>query len=96
MIINVKYEDAGQKYIGFNVDSQYFSVYEGSAAYRKHVQPYLDGGGTIEPYVAPEKSWEQSRIEEYGSVTSQLDEIYHDMDAWKARIAAVKVKHPKK
>ena len=31
----------------------------------------------------------------YGSWNEQLDEIYHDIDAWKARIAQVKADNPK-
>ena len=38
----------------------------------------------------------ENRRNEYGSVVSQLDEIYHDgIDAWKTRIASVKNKYPK-
>jgi len=37
-----------------------------------------------------------NRRNEYGSIVSQLDEIYHDgIDAWKTRIASVKNKYPK-
>lgn len=35
------------------------------------------------------------RISEYGDIADQLDEIYRDINAWKARIAAVKAKYPK-
>ena len=31
----------------------------------------------------------------YGDIGEQLDEIYHDMDAWKARIAGIKADNPK-
>ncbi len=38
----------------------------------------------------------ENRRGEYGSVVSQLDEIYHNgIDAWKSRIASVKNKYPK-
>ena len=38
----------------------------------------------------------ENRRNEYGSVVSQLDEIYHNgIDAWKSRIASVKNKYPK-
>lgn len=40
-------------------------------------------------------SWQESRIAEYGSVKDQLDEMFHDFDAWKARIAAIKAEYPK-
>ena len=31
----------------------------------------------------------------YGSWNDQLDEIYHDMDAWKARLQTIKTNNPK-
>ena len=37
-----------------------------------------------------------NRRNEYGSIVSQLDEIYHNgIDAWKDRISAIKTKYPK-
>lgn len=36
-----------------------------------------------------------NRQEEYGALTDQLDEMFHDFDAWKARIQAVKDEFPK-
>ena len=40
-------------------------------------------------------AWLRSRLKEYGSWNDQLDEMFHDFDAWKARIQAVKNKYPK-
>jgi hypothetical protein len=38
----------------------------------------------------------ENRREEYGTIVSQLDEIYHSgLDAWKARLANIKAKYPK-
>tara|TARA_R110000803_G_scaffold205541_1_gene272307 strand:- start:267 stop:533 length:267 start_codon:yes stop_codon:yes gene_type:complete len=63
----------------------------------RHYKQIVDDGllDSVEAYVEPEKSWEEKRTEEYGKVTDQLDEIYHDIDAWKLRIAGVKTSHPK-
>ena len=36
-----------------------------------------------------------TRRQAYGSWGDQLDEIYHDMDAWKARIQKIKTDNPK-
>jgi hypothetical protein len=39
----------------------------------------------------------ENRRNEYGTIVSQLDEIYHNgIDAWKARLASIKTKYPKK
>ncbi len=35
------------------------------------------------------------RKAEYGDIGDQLDEIFHDIDTWKARIQAIKDKYPK-
>ncbi len=38
----------------------------------------------------------ENRRNEYGSVVSQLDEIYHEgLDSWKGRISSIKAKYPK-
>ena len=38
----------------------------------------------------------ENRRNEYGTIVSQLDEIYHSgLDSWKARISSIKSKYPK-
>jgi CII-binding regulator of phage lambda lysogenization HflD len=38
----------------------------------------------------------ENRRKEYGTIISQLDEIYHNgLDSWKARIANIKLNNPK-
>jgi len=41
------------------------------------------------------RAWRDSRVSEYGSWSDQLDEIFHDIDAWKSRIQSIKDNHPK-
>jgi len=36
-----------------------------------------------------------TRISQYGSWRDQLDEIYHDIEAWKTRIQGIKDNNPK-
>ena len=36
-----------------------------------------------------------TRRQAYGSWNDQLDEIYHDIDAWKTRIQGIKTNNPK-
>ena len=38
---------------------------------------------------------DSTRRKEYGSWHNQLDEIYHDIDAWKARLQTIKTNNPK-
>lgn len=40
-------------------------------------------------------AWLRNRQEQYGGWTDQLDEIFHDIDAWKARIQGIKDANPK-
>ena len=50
----------------------------------------------ILPQVEQEIKTIENRVKEYGSWQSQLDEIYHQgLDAWKTRIASIKLKYPK-
>ena len=39
--------------------------------------------------------YQRDRAVAYDPIPEQLDQIYHDMDAWKARIKSVKDKFPK-
>ena len=42
------------------------------------------------------KQYARDRAEEYPSIKTQLDDIYHNgIDGWKATIKAVKAKYPK-
>jgi len=41
------------------------------------------------------KSYARSRAEMYDPIPEQLDQIYHDIDGWKAKIKSVKDKYPK-
>jgi len=36
-----------------------------------------------------------TRVQAYGSWGDQLDEIYHDIEAWKTRIQTIKTNNPK-
>ena len=39
--------------------------------------------------------YQKDRAVAYDPIPEQLDQIYHDMDGWKAKIRAVKDKYPK-
>ena len=41
------------------------------------------------------KKYQRDRAVEYDPIPEQLDQIYHDIDGWKAKIKAVKDKYPK-
>ena len=58
----------------------------------KQLSTYETAGNTAESNA----SVDATRRTEYGSWNDQLDEIYHDIEAWKTRIAGVKSNNPKK
>ncbi len=39
--------------------------------------------------------YQRDRAKAYDPIPEQLDQIYHDMDGWKAKVKAVKDKYPK-
>ena len=41
------------------------------------------------------QAYARSRADAYDPIPEQLDQIYHDIDGWKAKIKAVKDKYPK-
>ena len=41
------------------------------------------------------QAYARSRAKSYDPIPEQLDQIYHDMDGWKAKVKAVKDKYPK-
>ena len=41
------------------------------------------------------KKYQRDRAVAYDPIPEQLDQIYHDIDGWKARIKSVKDKYPK-
>ena len=41
------------------------------------------------------KQYQRDRAVAYDPIPEQLDQIYHDIDGWKAKIKAVKDKYPK-
>ena len=38
---------------------------------------------------------DETRVKAYGNIADQLDEIYHDIDAWRTRIQKIKTDNPK-
>jgi hypothetical protein len=60
------------------------------------MQEVADGlAEIIEVDDTPVPTVDDLRIAGYGSIGDQLDEIYHDIDAWRVRIKAVKDNNPK-
>ena len=55
-----------------------------------------DGNTATAADAIPDPTYQENRVKEYPPIGDQLDEIYHNgIDAWKAKIKAVKDKYPK-
>lgn len=52
-------------------------------------------GSNFAAYVPYQVTYKDTRREAYGPLGDQLDEIFHDIDAWKTRIAAIKAANAK-
>ncbi len=48
-----------------------------------------------EPLPEDPNQYQVNRRNEYPDIGEQLDMIFHDIDGWKAKIQAIKDKHPK-
>ena len=57
----------------------------------KQLSTYETAGNTAESNAQVDAT----RRAEYGTWGDQLDEIYHDIEAWKTRIAGIKSNNPK-
>ena len=89
--------------VGFTKDVMLQDDSDGKGAYIKEwnldiAQPtsaQLDSYETAGNTVESNANVDATRREAYGSWNDQLDEIYHDIEAWKTRIAGVKSNNPK-
>ena len=66
--------------------------------HRQMIAEWEEEGNTIEPYVEPEKGYEELRRGEYPPMGDQFDDLFHQgsfSDEMAATLQAVKDKYPK-
>ena len=96
-------EANGVSNVDFTIDVKLQDDSDGNGAYIKEwnldiAQPtsaQLDSYETAGNTAESNAKVDATRREAYGTWGDQLDEIYHDIDAWKTRIAGVKSNNPK-
>ena len=96
-------EANGVSNVDFTSDVMLQDDSDGNGAYIKEwnldiAQPtsaQLDSYETVANTAESNAQVDATRRQAYGSWNDQLDEIYHDIDAWKARIAGIKSDNPK-
>jgi len=82
---NVKLQDDGN---GAFIYEWNLDIAEPTA---EQLASYETAGNTLES----NNKVDATRKGEYGDIGEQLDEIYHDIDTWKARIKSIKDANPK-
>ena len=82
---DVKLQDDGQ---GAYIKEWNLDIAQPTSA---QLDSYETAGNTAESNATVDATRRQA----YGSWQDQLDEIYHDIEAWKTRIAGVKSDNPK-
>ena len=58
-------------------------------------QPGQDPKDVLKNMFGGAQSYIEKRLQEYPPIQDQLDMIFHDIDAWRSKIAAIKLRHPK-
>ena len=66
--------------------------------HRVEIQEWIDAGNTPDPFVAPVKTWEENRQEEYAKLNQfemQFDDQRDSTTTWVDAVNAIKVQFPK-
>tara|TARA_R100001463_G_C3441827_1_gene212651 strand:+ start:395 stop:667 length:273 start_codon:yes stop_codon:yes gene_type:complete len=59
------------------------------------IETTWDGSQWVETEASKAVQYQRDRADAYDPIPEQLDQIYHDIDGWKAKIKSVKNKYPK-
>jgi hypothetical protein len=79
----------------FKLYPQVVTVDDGTGAFDKDGNKVEIDMALVNAWVDPE-TYKYQRAAEYPAIVDQLDTIFHEgLDAWKAKIQAVKDKYPK-
>ena len=94
----------GLIHLGYNVTGNYACSNQATHEDIKETWVHKDSVPSEENILKAYDEWveadkkiqyKRDRAKAYDPIPEQLDQIYHDMDGWKARIKAVKNKFPK-
>jgi len=85
----------GKDVILFNDGDGVAYIKEWNVVEAQPTQEQLDALDSQGDTVESNKQVDKTRRRAYGDWKDQLDEIYHDIDAWKARLLSIKNSNPK-
>jgi hypothetical protein len=77
-----------------NVANHYFAEVDG-VEMTIATRPGQDPKDVLKNMLGGTQSYIEKRLQEYPPIQDQLDMIYHDIEAWRTKIAAIKLRHPK-
>jgi hypothetical protein len=77
-----------------NVANHYFAEVDG-VEMTIATRPGQDPKDVLRNMFGGNQSYIEKRLQEYPSIQDQLDMIYHDIEAWRTKIAAIKLRHLK-
>ena len=76
-------------------DGDYISYWSDDVEKSKPTDAQLDALDAQATTLESNNQVDGTRRTAYGSWNDQLDEIYHDIDTWKARLQTIKTNNPK-
>lgn len=77
-----------------NVPNHYVAEVDG-VEMRIATRPNQDPKEVLASMFNQKMTYIEKRLQEYPPIQEQLDMIYHDIDAWREKIAFIKAKYPK-
>ena len=85
-----KHQNGKWKSFGTTIES--IEWWDGVNPPKKNI---IEEGVKVEQKIIDDTKYQRDRAVAYDPIREQLDQIYHDIDGWKAKVKAVKDKYPK-
>ena len=99
MITKAQYSDESNSAISATINGRLLSVPDDMEnRHRQAIAEWEAEGNVIEPYIEPERGYEELRRGEYPPMGDQFDDLFHQgsfSDEMAATLQAVKDKYPK-
>ena len=94
LVFNSKFHNRGN-WFKFNGEFIYQNLIITNDSFEKPTKQFLESELKKQQDEFDANQYQRDRAVAYDPIPEQLDQIYHDMDGWKAKVKAVKDKYPK-